>query len=106
MPLQLERGYRAALTLYSAETNVFTPIVATQALAFSEVAATSLVLALQVRAGLAHSADLRAALASRTAVNTACAARLRLRTEGTGRRRALPHERLRPHPAPPNVGRI
>lgn len=72
LPLQLERGYRAALTLYSAETNVFTPVVATQALAFSDVAAKSLVLALQVRAGLAQSADLRAAMASRTAINTAC----------------------------------
>lgn len=72
VPLRLERGYRAALTLYSAETNVFTPVVASQALAFSDVAATSLVLALQVRAGLAQSADLRAAMASRTAVNVAC----------------------------------
>ncbi len=72
VPLQLERGYRAALTLYSAETNVFAPVVATQALAFSDVAAKSLVLALQVRAGLAQSADLRAAMASRTAINTAC----------------------------------
>ncbi|MET3175460.1 UNVERIFIED_ORG: hypothetical protein ABIB52_003327 [Arthrobacter sp. UYCu721] len=72
VPLKLEHGYRAALTVYSAETNVFTPVAATQALAFSEVAAKSLVLALQVRAGLAHSAELRAALASRTAINTAC----------------------------------
>lgn len=72
VPLQLDSGYRAALTVYSAETNVFAPVVATQILAFSEVAAASLVLALQVRAGLAHSADLRAALASRTAINTAC----------------------------------
>lgn len=72
VPLQLEHGYLAALTVYSAETNVFTPVVATQVLAFSEMAARSLALALQVRAGLAHSADLRAALASRTAINTAC----------------------------------
>lgn len=72
VPLQLERGYRAALTLYSAKTHVFAPVVAAQALAFSDVAARSLVLALEVRAGLAHSAYLRAALASRTAINTAC----------------------------------
>lgn len=72
VPLPLERGYRAALTLYTAETNVFTPVVAAQALAFSDVAAKSLALALQVRAGLAQSADLRAAMASRTAINTAC----------------------------------
>ncbi|QHK20195.1 ANTAR domain-containing protein [Pseudarthrobacter psychrotolerans] len=72
VPLQLERGYRAALTLYSAETNVFSSVVASQTLAFSGVAARSLVLALQVRAGLAQSADLRAAIASRTAINTAC----------------------------------
>jgi hypothetical protein len=72
VPLPLERGYRAALTLYSAETNVFTPVVSAKALAFSDVAAKSLVLALQVRAGLAQSADLRAAMASRTAINTAC----------------------------------
>ena len=72
MPLPLERGYRAALTLYTAETNVFTPVVAAEVLAFSVVAAKSLVLALQVRAGLAQSADLRAAMAGRTAINTAC----------------------------------
>ena len=72
VPLLLEHGYLAALTLYSAETNVFAPMVANQALAFGNVAATSLILALQVRAGLAHSADLRAALASRTAISTAC----------------------------------
>jgi hypothetical protein len=72
VPLALEHGYRAALTVYSVTANVFTPVVATQTLAFSEVAARSLSLALQVRAGLAHSADLRAALASRTAINTAC----------------------------------
>ena len=72
VPLPLERGYRAALTLYTAETNVFTPVVAAEVLAFSVVAAKSLVLALQVRAGLAQSADLRAAMAGRTAINTAC----------------------------------
>lgn len=72
VPLRLERGYRAALTLYSTTANVFTPAVAGQALAFSDVAAKSLLLALQVRADLVLSADLRTALASRTAIDTAC----------------------------------
>jgi hypothetical protein len=70
--LHLERGYRAALTLYSATPNLFAPAVAAQALAFSDMAAKSLLLALQVRADLALSADLRTALASRTAIDTAC----------------------------------
>lgn len=72
VPLQLERGYRAALTLFSATANVFTPAVAAQALAFSAVAGRSLALTLHVRAGLAKSAELRAALAGRTAIDTAC----------------------------------
>ncbi len=72
VPLQVERGYRAALTLFSAATHVFTPAVAAQALAFSAVAGRSLALTLRVRADLAHSADLRAALASRTAIDAAC----------------------------------
>ena len=72
VPLQLERGYRAALTLYSATANLFAPAVTAQALAFTDVAAKSLLLALQVRADLALSADLRTALASRTAIDTAC----------------------------------
>lgn len=72
VPLRLERGYRAALSLYSATPNLFAPAVAAQALAFSDVAAKSLLLALQVRADLALSADLRTALASRTAIDTAC----------------------------------
>lgn len=72
VPLPLEDGYGAALTIYSAETSVFAPAVTTQAQAFSDVAAKSLVLALRVRAGLAHSADLRATLASRPVISTAC----------------------------------
>lgn len=72
VPLPLNRGYRAALTFYSAEINVFAPAVATQTLTFSDVAARSLQVALKVRADLAYSAGLRASMASRTSINTAC----------------------------------
>lgn len=71
VPLQLDHGYRAALALYSAEARVFSPAVATRTLVFSDVAARSLQLALNVRANLMHSAQLRAAITSRTAINTA-----------------------------------
>jgi hypothetical protein len=72
IPLQLERGYSAALTFYSATANMFAPDIAGEVLAFSEVAAKSLRLALKHRANLAVSAEHRAALASRTAIDTAC----------------------------------
>jgi hypothetical protein len=72
IPLQLERGYSAALTLYSATANMFAPAVATKVLVFSGVAAKSLRLALKHRADLAASAEHRATLARRTAINTAC----------------------------------
>lgn len=72
IPLQLERGYRAALTLYSAAPNMFAPAVATKVLVLSGVAANSLRLALKHREDLARSAELRAALASSAAINTAC----------------------------------
>ena len=72
IPLQLERGYSAALTLYSATANMFAPVVAGKVMVFSGLAATSLRLALKHRADLVQSAEHRAALASRTAINTAC----------------------------------
>jgi hypothetical protein len=72
MPLGLKRGYRAALTFYAAAGNVFSPAVAARLLAFSDVAANSLTLALQIRADLVLSAELRTALASRTQIDTAC----------------------------------
>lgn len=72
IPLQLERGYTAALTLYSATPNMFAPEIAGKVLIFSGVAAKSLRLALKYRANLAVSAENRATLAARTAVDTAC----------------------------------
>lgn len=72
IPLQLKRGYRAALTLYAVEANVFTPAAAAHILAFSDVAAKSLTLALQIRADLVLSAELRSALVSRTEIDIAC----------------------------------
>ncbi|WP_320536385.1 GAF and ANTAR domain-containing protein [Pseudarthrobacter sp. IC2-21] len=72
IPLHLERGYRAALTLYSATANIFTPVVAAKVLVFGGVAAKSLRLALKHRADLALSAEHRATLASSAAINTAC----------------------------------
>jgi hypothetical protein len=72
IPLQLERGYSAALTLYSATANMFAPVVAAKVLVVSGVAAKSLRLALKHRANLALSAEHRATLASSTAINTAC----------------------------------
>lgn len=72
IPLPLEHGYSAALTLYSATANVFSPVVAAKVLVFAGVAATSLRLALKHRADLALSAEHRATLASSTVINTAC----------------------------------
>jgi hypothetical protein len=72
IPLQLERGYRAALTLYSATPNMFAPVVAAKVMVFAGVAAKTLRLALKHRADLALSAEHRATLASSTAINTAC----------------------------------
>lgn len=72
IPLQLKRGYRAALTLYAAEQNVFAPAAAAHILSFSDIAAKSLALALQIRADLVLSAELRTALVSRTEIDTAC----------------------------------
>ena len=72
IPLPVEGGYRAALTLYSAEANIFAPDVAAKVMVFSGVAAKSLRLALQYRADLAVSAEHRATLASRTAIDIAC----------------------------------
>lgn len=72
IPLELKRGYRAALTFYAVAGNVFTPAVAARLLAFSDVAAKSLALALQIRADLVLSAELRTALASRKDIDTAC----------------------------------
>ncbi|WP_255770697.1 GAF and ANTAR domain-containing protein [Pseudarthrobacter sulfonivorans] len=72
IPLPLEGGHSAALTLYSRTANTFAPGVATKVLVFSGIAAKSLRLALKHRADLALSAEHRAALASSTAINTAC----------------------------------
>ena len=72
IPLPLERGYSAALTLYSATANMFAPAVAAKVLVLSGVAAKSLRLALKHRADLAVSAEHRATLASSAAINTAC----------------------------------
>ncbi|WP_426228596.1 ANTAR domain-containing protein [Pseudarthrobacter sp. DSP2-3-2b1] len=72
VPLQLTRGYRAALTFYAVEANVFAPATAAHILSFSDVAAKSLTLALQIRADLVLSAELRTALLSRTGIDTAC----------------------------------
>jgi hypothetical protein len=72
IPLQLERGYSAALTLYSATPNMFSPVVAAKVLVFSGLAARSLRLALKHRADLAQSAEHRAALAASRTINTAC----------------------------------
>lgn len=72
IPLPLERGYGAALTLYSTTPNAFAPGVAAKVLVFSGVAAKSLRLALKHRADLALSAERRAALASRSRIDTAC----------------------------------
>lgn len=72
LPLELERGYKAALTLYSTKADMLGPGVAATALVFSRVAAKSLRLALKHRAELVQSAVNRATLASRITVDTAC----------------------------------
>lgn len=72
LPLELERGYKAALTLYSPEADMLGPGVAAKVLVFSRVAAKSLRLALKHRAELVQAAVNRATLASRVTVDTAC----------------------------------
>jgi hypothetical protein len=72
VPLQLERGYAAALTLTTHKTGVFAPAVLADVVIFSRVAASSFAVASGVRAALAAAADLRTAMEGRTSIDVAC----------------------------------
>jgi hypothetical protein len=72
VPMPLEPGFFAALTLLSGEDNVFTAPVVAAAAAFSRRAGTSYVMAEELRTAQDLVAQLDAALQTRTAIDAAC----------------------------------
>lgn len=72
VPLQLESGGTAALTLATDKSSVFAPAVLADVVMFSRVAASSYVMASGVRAALAAAAHLRTAMEARTSIDVAC----------------------------------
>jgi GAF domain-containing protein len=72
VPLQVEPGCTAALTLFTHKTNVFAPAVLADVVMFSKLAARSYAMASAVRAALAAAAHLRTAMEGRTSIDVAC----------------------------------
>jgi AmiR/NasT family two-component response regulator len=72
VPLALEQGCSAAVTLLAANTNRFTPAVLAEAVAFSSLAGRSFLMAAEVRAALSTAGHLRAAMEGRTSIDVAC----------------------------------
>jgi hypothetical protein len=72
VPLLLEPGSQAAITLLTEKTNNFTAEFLEQVMAFSATAASSYILAAQVRSALGTAGHLRAAMQSRTSIDVAC----------------------------------
>jgi hypothetical protein len=72
LPLELEAGCTAALTLTAEETGVFAPAVLADVVMFSKVAASSYVMASGVRTALAAAGHLRTAMEGRTSIDVAC----------------------------------
>ncbi|GAA1757248.1 hypothetical protein GCM10009712_02670 [Pseudarthrobacter sulfonivorans] len=72
VPLQLESGCKAALTLITEKTGVFAPAVLADVVMFSKLAARSYVMASEVRAAEAAAAHLRNAMEARTSIDVAC----------------------------------
>lgn len=72
VPLALEQGCSAAVTLLAASTNRFTPAVLAEAVAFSSLAGRSFLMAAEVRAALSTAGHLRAAMEGRTSIDVAC----------------------------------
>lgn len=72
VPLPLEPGCSAALTLLTDKTNAFTPAVVADVVAFSKVAASSYLMASEIREALAAACHLRTAMQGRTSIDVAC----------------------------------
>ena len=72
VPLPLEPGGSAALTLLAEKTNAFTPAVMADVMSFSRVAASSYLMATEVREALAAAGHLRTAMQGRTAIDVTC----------------------------------
>jgi ANTAR domain len=71
-PLQLAPGQCAAMTLFAADTSVFTPAVLGSVLAFSALAAKSLAAAVEVREARSATEHLRSTLRGSTSIDVAC----------------------------------
>jgi GAF domain-containing protein len=72
VPLQLSAGHFGAMTLLATKGGIFTPGVLSKAMAFGEVAATSLVAANEVRQAISTANHLRSAIKGRTSIDVAC----------------------------------
>jgi hypothetical protein len=72
VPLPLEPGGSAALTLMTEKTNAFTPAVLATVMSFSRVAASSYLMATEVREALAAAGHLRTAMQARISIDVAC----------------------------------
>ncbi len=72
VPLDLEPECPAALTLMAEEPDAFAPAVLADVVLFCKVAASSFVLASDVRVALAAAGHLRTAMEGRTSIDVAC----------------------------------
>jgi hypothetical protein len=72
VPLPLDPGGSAALTLMTEKSNTFTPAVLADVMSYSRVAASSYLMAAEVREALAAAGHLRTAMQSRTSIDVAC----------------------------------
>ncbi|MGM9473868.1 ANTAR domain-containing protein [Pseudarthrobacter sp. YS3] len=72
VPLALEPGCSAALTLLAGDANRFTPAVLADVMAFSHLAGRSFRMATEIRAALTTAGQLRAAMEGRTSIDVAC----------------------------------
>ncbi|MET1086958.1 MAG: GAF and ANTAR domain-containing protein [Arthrobacter sp.] len=72
VPLALEGGRFAALTLMAERDDVFTPAVQRRLMAFGQVAAASHLMASELRTAKATADQLRTAMTGRTSIDIAC----------------------------------
>jgi len=72
VPMALEPGCCAALTLLAGDANCFTPAVVADVVAFSHLAGRSFRMATEIRAALTTAGQLRAAMEGRTSIDVAC----------------------------------
>lgn len=72
VPMALEPGCSAALTLLAEDANRFTPAVLADVVAFSNLAGRSFRMATEIRTALTTAGQLRAAMEGRTSIDVAC----------------------------------